>query len=356
MNTIPNIKSLKISLTIILIKLLTATVAFASMGSTGGGGTSTDGGGSSNLSYSSNSSDSSSGSSSLLSYLIVGIFIFYSFSSYFIPLLMYSITFIVGFRDVITVNGLEYWMLSPNMTIDTFKKKLYQHNVKVKPNQKLDFQLAASLIETYGKAQFTYGQAIRRRFTHGTNYLGVLRQQLGAVFLTTMRAEIKRKAATGIIDDVIVNNGRVLAIRQISPNLIIAKIQVCGIDNEVNVFSHFNSSFSRQQWTDYVIFGRPQKTAEWKIYNIIYGEHFHLNGKDYNNQQGLDNADYHEQHLSISPELVKAAKNYHKNIKRHQQVIHYGLIAVVAFLAISYLTDTTFWGHFAYYFYKLFTF
>ena len=69
-----------------------------------------------------------------------------------------------------------------------------------------------------------------------------------------MHDEIIAKASNGIIDDVLVNHGKVVSAQKISPDLIIAKVQVSGIDSEVNVLSDFNSSFKRQQWTDYVVF------------------------------------------------------------------------------------------------------
>ncbi|WP_289564228.1 hypothetical protein [Limosilactobacillus vaginalis] len=205
------------------------------------------------------------------------------------------------------------------MKIKDFKQGLKRAKIRLE-NDAVDNQLAQSLVETYAWAQFVYGQSIRRCFADSSNYLDQLKSQLGRFSLSTMHDEIIAKASNGIIDDVLVNHGKVVSAQKISPDLIIAKVQVSGIDSEVNVLSDFNSSFKRQQWTDYVVFGRKQGSAQWKIYNIVYGAHFHLNGEDFNHQQSLDISGYTEEHLEVSPELVKSAEDYKKRFNRRKNV------------------------------------
>ena len=210
-------------------------------------------------------------------------------------------------------------MLIPNMKIKDFKQGLKRAKIRLE-NDAVDDQLAQILVETYAWAQFVYGQSIRRCFADSSNYLDQLKSQLGRVFLSTMHDEIIAKASNGIIDDVLVSHGRVVSAQKISPDLIIAKVQVSGIDSEVNVISDFNSSFKRQQWTGYVVFGRKQGSVQWRIYNIVYGAHFHLNGEDFNHQQSLDISGYTEEHLEVSPELVKSAEAYKKRFNQRKNV------------------------------------
>ncbi|MBU9695481.1 hypothetical protein KSL82_06175 [Limosilactobacillus portuensis] len=309
-------KRWKIALVTIITKLLTFHAAFASMGSTGGGGSSSSGGGSSSSGSSIISSGHSGSGDSFRAFLFVLFFCGLYVLSFVSKM---SVRLYRRTRDIAEVNGLASWMLIPNMKIKDFKQGLKRAKIRLE-NDAVDDQLAQILVETYAWAQFVYGQSIRRCFADSSNYLDQLKSQLGRVFLSTMHDEIIAKASNGIIDDVLVSHGRVVSAQKISPDLIIAKVQVSGIDSEVNVISDFNSSFKRQQWTDYVVFGRKQGSVQWRIYNIVYGAHFHLNGEDFNHQQSLDISGYTEEHLEVSPELVKSAEAYKKRFNQRKNV------------------------------------
>lgn len=309
-------KRWKIALVTIITKLLTFHAAFASMGSTGGGGSSSSGGGSSSSGSSIISSGHSGSGDSFRAFLFVLFFCGLYVLSFVSKM---SVRLYRRTRDIAEVNGLASWMLIPNMKIKDFKQGLKRAKIRLE-NDAVDDQLAQILVETYAWAQFIYGQSIRRCFADSSNYLDQLKSQLGRVFLSTMHDEIIAKASNGIIDDVLVSHGRVVSAQKISPDLIIAKVQVSGIDSEVNVISDFNSSFKRQQWTDYVVFGRKQGSVQWRIYNIVYGAHFHLNGEDFNHQQSLDISGYTEEYLEVSPELVKSAEAYKKRFNQRKNV------------------------------------
>lgn len=309
-------KRWKIALVTIITKLLTFHAAFASMGSTGGGGSSSSGGGSSSSGSSIISSGHSGSGDSFRAFLFVLFFCGLYVLSFVSKM---SVRLYRRTRDIAEVNGLASWMLIPNMKIKDFKQGLKRAKIRLE-NDAVDDQLAQILVETYAWAQFVYGQSIRRCFADSSNYLDQLKSQLGRVFLSTMHDEIIAKASNGIIDDVLVSHGRVVSAQKISPDLIIAKVQVSGIDSEVNVISDFNSSFKRQQWTDYVVFGRKQGSVQWRIYNIVYGAHFHLNGEDFNHQQSLDISGYTEEHLEVSPELVKSAEAYKKRFNQRKNM------------------------------------
>lgn len=68
-----------------------------------------------------------------------------------------------------------------------------------------------------------------------------------------------------------------------------------GQDKEVQFNKDFSDSFTRTEWSDYVLFGKTP-TGQIKIVNLIYGEHFHLNGVDFNHQQGISGS-YKERKL-----------------------------------------------------------
>ena len=328
-------KRWKIALVIIITKLLTFHAAFASMGSTGGGGSSSSGGGSSSSGSSIISSGHSGSGDSFRAFLFVlffcGLYVLSFVSKMAVRL--YRRT-----RDIAEVNGLTSWMLIPNMKIKDFKQGLKRAKIRLE-NDAVDEQLAQILVETYAWAQFVYGQSIRRCFADSSNYLDQLKSQLGRVFLSTMHDEIIAKASNEIIDDVLVSHGRVVSAQKISPDLIIAKVQVSGSDSEVNVLSDFNSSFKRQQWTDYVVFGREQGSVQWKIYNIVYGAHFHLNGEDFNHQQSLDASGYTEEHLAVSPELGKSAEAYKKRFSRRKnaKTVIGWVVLILGFLFVDHI-------------------
>lgn len=70
-------------------------------------------------------------------------------------------------------------------------------------------------------------------------------------------------------------------------NVFVVKIKAIGVDREVNQDSDFDASFETQSWEDYVVFGRRSAFEPWAIYNIVYGNRFHLNDDDFNDQDSL---------------------------------------------------------------------
>lgn len=111
-----------------------------------------------------------------------------------------------------------------------------------------------------------------------------------------MKNEIKLKVKQATIDDTIVSAANIVKLAQLSENIWLTQIDVSGKDKEVQFNKDFNDSFTRSKWSDYVIFGRDRK-GKIKIINLIYGEHFHLNGKDFNHQKSLGDGKYKERKL-----------------------------------------------------------
>lgn len=169
-------------------------------------------------------------------------------------------------------------LLAQNMTIARFEHLLGRlHLYMALTDPEKDY---SSYIGAYADAEYLYGQLIRQYIT-GNHDTSSLRRYLGSKFYNNMVREIRLKARHQTADDVIVSHA---AVREICyyENYIILKIEAYGIDNEYQINAGFKSSFKQEHWADYVIFD-----DSFKIVNIVYGEHFHLNGIDFNHQEGL---------------------------------------------------------------------
>lgn len=167
-------------------------------------------------------------------------------------------------------------LLTMNLTIAQFKAILKRDNIQLTDEQP---ENEADLLIAYKHAEYLYGSLIRQYITsnHDTRSL---RKYTCESFYEAMVDEIKLKASQQTIDDVVVNKAKILKYGKYR-NLQIVKIEAIGSDNETQANANFDSSFKQEKWIDYVIY------KNGKIANIIYGEHFHINGQDINHQKGL---------------------------------------------------------------------
>lgn len=175
---------------------------------------------------------------------------------------------------------------TPNLTLDDFKGIMSAKHI----NWGIAMNDHSEYIKTYADAEYLYGTLIRQYIT-GNHDLSDLRQYLAGKFLVAMQNEIKLKASQQTIDDVIVSRARIVQIAKYK-NYTIVKLEAYGIDNETQANANFDSSFKQEHWIDIVVFDQNDK-----IVNIVYGEHFHLNGVDFNHQKGLVDTGYTEQDL-----------------------------------------------------------
>lgn len=254
------------------------TPVYARMGSTGGGG----GGGFS--SSGGGFSDNSDGGDVIayFVYLLVNILmkLLDRYPILIVPItitgfiLYYLYTKYIGQSD----RDPDSALLAQNMTIAHFEHLLGRlHLYMDLTDPEKDY---SSYIGAYADVEYLYGQLIRQYIT-GNHDTSSLRRYLGGKFYNNMVREIRLKARHQTADDVIVSHA---AVREICyyDNYIILKIEAYGIDNEYQINAGFKSSFKQEHWADYVIFD-----DSFKIVNIVYGEHFHLNGIDFNHQEGL---------------------------------------------------------------------
>lgn len=167
-------------------------------------------------------------------------------------------------------------LLTMNLTIAQFKAILKRDNIQLTDEQP---ENEADLLIAYQRAEYLYGSLIRQYIT-GNHDTRSLRKYTCESFYEAMVDEIKLKASQQTIDDVVVNKAKILKYGKYR-NLQIAKIEAIGSDNETQANANFDSSFKQEKWIDYVIY------KNGKIANIVYGEHFHINGQDINHQKGL---------------------------------------------------------------------
>ena len=218
--------------------------------------------------------------------------------------------------------------------------KDFEYSYRYLPKKQLGKFDDAKFIDLYARAQFVYGDAIRRRYTGQQDYLSDLEGFLGSTFLSTMDKEIQLKADNDTIDDVIVRSGQFEDYRWLTPNLIVAKVHVWGVDREVKVTADFNGSFERQEWEDYVVFGREAGYLPWKIYNLVYGEHFHLDGQDFNHQESLlPDGKYTEKKLT--PIELKPDKH---SWQHYEVYIEIGIILLIIFSPLGELLVVGFYN------------
>ncbi|MBB1100156.1 hypothetical protein H5R88_08690 [Limosilactobacillus sp. WF-MT5-A] len=146
------------------------------------------------------------------------------------------------------------------------------------------------------QAQYLYSQDLREKYVNKHYHLSNLRQYLDTSYYHVMKNEIELKIKEATIDDTVVARADIIKVVQISENIWLTRINATGQDKEVQFNKDFNDSFTRSKWSDYVLFGKDRH-GRIKIINLIYGEHFHLNGKDFNNEKTLGKGKYQEKHL-----------------------------------------------------------
>ena len=258
------------------------------MGSTGGGhstGGSSGGGG---TSYT--SSDSSDGSNSSIGGILSGcaILVFIFFGSYIIAAL-YDFIFKIRLRFEYHSNYLiknsgdnNYKLFYPNQRFDKYQRLLHRLNIKfIKPDPKDDF---TAYKEVYIQAQFLYSQLLREKYVNSKYQVKSLKQYLDRNYYKAMVKEIELKRNSGTVDETVIDSVIFEEVTHLDKSLLLAKLTVLGKDKEIQFNQDFDTSFSRNKWTDYVLFGLEDNRNP-KIINLVYGEHFHLNGEDFNDYQ-----------------------------------------------------------------------
>ena len=278
-----------IAIMITIIINLDPTTSFARMGSSGGGGgggggVSASGGGGSSSSRSSHSSKTDD-----LAYMIVTLLFWLCL---LIPngrklVAVVEQTFTIGIKNYFII---PKWLREDNPRLADVKlkiKELWLFSAKPPEN------LTTQFINIYGNAQFAYGDTIRNGFMKSGIDLKLLKQYLSPVYLNTMHSEIISKINNNTFDDVVVNRGRILNSWQLDDDIWLVKLNAFGYDKEIAINANFTDTWEQEQWVDLVLFVRD-RAGKWKISNIVYGNHFHLNNKDYD--QATDVTGYQKQH------------------------------------------------------------
>lgn len=292
----------------IALRIYFGVPTFASMGSTGGGGDSgSTGGGFSSGGGGDFSSDSSGGSSGSLWDDIKGLF-WLGLVILTLYLLMIIIVIIcsaieVGIKDFYITftyrsnflhrKGLPSMLELLNQPpkrrdFDRDFKCLRKAGIVKKVDKNKDIQNELQdLKEVYIQAQYLYSQLIRERLVNKYADISPLKRYLDKhFFYKTMVKEIKLKSDNQEVDDTVVNKVDILRFGQIG-ELYFTQVKAYGQDKEIQFDEDYESSFERSEWSDYVIFGKNRR-GQIKIVTLMYGEHAHLNGKDFNHDSSLD--------------------------------------------------------------------
>lgn len=164
-----------------------------------------------------------------------------------------------------------------NMTVKEFAVRFPKLQTS---SQSLPVDLVEQFGELYAKAQFTYSEQLRRYLAGNS----IDRKSLGRYFLPVLQLyvidEIKRKAVVQSLDDTVVSHTKIMHAERFGDDdkIWIVELSVVGFDNEYTVNRGFSSTFKRVRWTDKVIFAQDIN-GEWRMVNLCYGGHFHLNGE-----------------------------------------------------------------------------
>ena len=287
---------------------------FASMGSTGGGHVSGGGGGggshfspSHTYHSSTDSSDEDDSHTSIWDRVLEGIMtviacfiVIKSVGGFISSVLQFFIRIIRSLYLRIYIfyqyggGNIIPAFIKPNIELREFEETLRNYHIQLKRISTTNKYKKFS--DAYIKAQFLYSQDLRERYVNKHYSLRNLLEYLDRNYYWIIKNEIKLKVKQATIDDTIVSSAEIVKVSQLGENLWLTQIDARGKDKEVQFDKDFNDSFSRSKWSDYVIFGKDRE-GKIKIINLVYGEHFHLNGKDFNHQKSLGNGDYKERNL-----------------------------------------------------------
>lgn len=301
---------------------------FASMGSTGGGGGSTGGGFSGG--GGGYSSDSSSSGGSLWDGIKTLFFGSLLLAAYGLILLILSaicsaikraiidsyitFTYRSNFFHRKDLRGMLDLLKQPpkRRDFDRGFRRLRKAGLfrKVDKNEDVQNELQG-LKEVYIQSQYLYSQLIRERLVNKHASIRPLKRYLDKhFFYKTMVKEIKLKCDNHEVDDTVVNKVQIMRFGQIG-NLYFTQVKAYGQDKEVQFDEDYEASFERSEWSDYVIFGKNRR-GQIKIVTLMYGEHAHLNGQDFNSDSSLDqNSKFIE-------------KNHHDTVEEHYRKLNAG--------------------------------
>lgn len=145
---------------------------------------------------------------------------------------------------------------------------MHRLNIKlIKPDPKEDF---TAYKEVYIQSQFLYSQLLREKYVNSNYQVKSLKQYLDRNYYKAIVKEIELKRNSGTVDETIVDSVIFEEVAHLDKSLLLAKLTVLGKDKEIQFNQDFDTSFSRNKWTDYVIFGLEDNRIP-KIINLVYG-------------------------------------------------------------------------------------
>lgn len=159
----------------------------------------------------------------------------------------------------ITYHDLQHWMLVSNLSFDE------QGNINEQ-----------TMIDNYVNAQDLYEDLLKQSLNHPFVNKRPLLKYLGFTYYRAMCKEICLKKRKHTYDDIRIEHIK-LGSWMIHHGYCVAQLYVYGKDKEHQANYNDRVSFERDNWIDCVVYDK-----NYKIVNIIYGDHFHLDGTDFN--------------------------------------------------------------------------
>lgn len=308
------VKAILVSLSLVLFRLATsADTVFAGMGSTGGGGGGGSGGGGAGSSGHGTSIEHLTPYAYMpftLGNVFNGLFITFAFTSLYMSILhidrrnrldvfgifiiVFLIAWLVPHGGLILFLGMFVCMflqqanmpvsydsfakkdfLTPNITLHDFQHWMLTEHLSFDEQGAVDKQ---RMVKRYIDAQMLYSDLIRENMKHWVSTKR-LHQYLGSSYYQAMYKEIDLKVHSHTYDDIKIDHVKIGG-WMIYHDYKIAQLYVYGKDMERQADYDNRISFERNNWIDYVVYD-----GNYKIINIIYGDHFHLDGKDFNTEE-----------------------------------------------------------------------
>lgn len=170
-------------------------------------------------------------------------------------------------------NDSNYSWTTINITVGQLKNWLKQHDMELSSQHLYNGDV---MLHRYAQAELLYSDLVNTKHKHPVKERQLM-QYLGNNYYNNEIREIDAKRKAGTYDEIKIRRVELRGWVK-TEKYTLVKLYVFGSDKERQRQYSQRVSFESDNWIDYVLFNN----YDGKIENIIYGDHFHLNGTDYN--------------------------------------------------------------------------
>ena len=192
----------------------------------------------------------------------------------------------------ITYHDLQHWMLVNKLSFDE------QGNINEQ-----------TMINNYVNAQDLYEDLLKQSLNRPFVNKRPLLKYLGFTYYRAMCEEIRLKKRKHTYDEIRIEHIK-LGSWMIHHGYRVAQLYVYGKDKERQANHNDRVSFERDNWIDCVVYDE-----NYRIVNIIYGDHFHLDGTDFND---VGDTAEHTVELSFKNNPMPTRHDVRKHKKKEQ--------------------------------------